>query len=182
MTPRATLMILAMLLLALGSGCGGGPAAFSDDTVKMLLEAEPVTLDAEQVMLSLMQFDCGLRADLWEAPRVVSPEKSTAALTVNGRALNFEDEVQVRDNGYRQPYVQVRGKFVLRPTEVVHTTESAPGTKDAQTKVGVVIAHRCFANPLPLMGVRHGKFSQDAPPVFQFKLDGELWAFDRIRH
>jgi hypothetical protein len=182
MTPRATLFPLMLLLLMLASGCGGGPAAFSNDTVKLLLEAEPMTLDAEQVMLSLMQFDCGLRADLWEAPRPVSAEKSVATLTVNGKALNFEDEVLVRDTGYRQPYVQVRGKFVLRPTEVVNLTESAPGTMDAQTKVGVVIAHRCFANPLPLMGVRHGKFSQDAPPVFQFKLNGELWGFDRIRH
>jgi hypothetical protein len=111
MTPRETLFLLTMLLLTLGLGCGGAPAAFTDDTVKVLLGAEPMTLDAEQVMLSLMQFDCGLRADLWEAPRVVSPEKSVAALTVNGKALNFEDEVLVKDSGYRQPYVQVRGKF-----------------------------------------------------------------------
>lgn len=179
---RTTLFLCGVIVSMLASGCGGGPASFGKDTVMLLLEKEPITLEAEQVMLNMSQFECGVRADLWETPRVLSSEKSSAGLTANGRALNFEDQVQVRDAGYRQPYVQVRGKFVLRPVEVVNITETTPGVHTAQTKVGVVITHACFAQPLPLMGVRYGRFSQDAPPVFQFKLNGELWVFDQIRH
>ena len=182
MNSRTTLFLITALCLSLCSNCGGGPSGFSGETVKMLLGAGPITLEAEQLMLNTTQVDCGLRADLWEPPRQSSAERSTASLTANGRALNFEDVVMIKDPGYRQPYVQVRGKFTVRPIDVVNITDGPPGTKLAQTKVGVVVAHPCFPQPLPLMGVRQGKFNQDTPPVFQFHLEGERWVLDRIRH
>jgi hypothetical protein len=182
MSSRIALLLMMVVLFAFGLGCGGGPASFDDNMVKLLLQKDPITLEAEQIMLSPTQFECGLRADLWEAPRQLTSERSSATLTVNGKALNFEDEIMVREAGYRSPYVQVRGKFTLRPTDVVSITDGPPGTKMAQAKVGVVVPHDCFTTPLPLMGVRHGKFSQDSPPVFQFRLEGETWVLDKIRH
>jgi hypothetical protein len=182
MFSRIALLFMTVVLLALGFGCGGGPAGFDDGMVKLLIGSNPVTLEAEQIVLSPTQFECGLRSDLWEAPRQLTSERSSAALTPNGKALNFEDEVMVKEAGYRHPYVQVRGKFTLRPTEVVSITDGPSGTKMAQAKVGVVVQHACFTTPLPLMGVRHGKFSQDSAPVFQFRLDGETWVLDKIRH
>ena len=45
-----------------------------------------------------------------------------------------------------------------------------------------MINHMCFPDPLPVMGVRKGRFNQDAPVMLHFELDGDGWHFDKLIH
>ena len=46
----------------------------------------------------------------------------------------------------------------------------------------VIIPHMCFPDPLPLLGVRKGRFSQDVHPVMQFRLLNDGWHFGKLVH
>ena len=56
------------------------------------------------------------------------------------------------------------------------------GARIIEGKVGVVIDHVCFPNPVPIMGVRRGKFAQDVLPQFRFVLYSDGWHRESIQH
>jgi len=148
--------------------------------------ARPLRLDAEQVSLTGQQFDCGVQNDLWDAPSgsVVpgSTERSVAHLLAAGKALHFDDDVVVAEPGYHQPYVQIRGDFMLQLGDVGTIKDIDPDTKEADGKLAVIVPNMCFPDPLPVLGVRKGKFSQDVNPVMQFRYVDNNWQFTKLVH
>jgi hypothetical protein len=162
------------------SGCGSGE--FDGGQARGAIEASPVKLDAEQVMLTQPQVDCGVQNDLWEPPSQLNPGRSVARLTAKGRALKFDDDVAATDPDYRLPHVQVRGEFALR---VLGDPSIKDGpekdTRLVEAKVGVRIDHSCFPAPLPMMGLKKGNFTPDATPVFLLRNDGG-WRVDSLVH
>src|SRR5436189_2107238 len=116
-------------------------------------------------MLNKPQIDCGTNNDLWEPPQQFGEDRATAHLSPAGRALKFDDDVSVAEPGQNRPSVQVRGDFPLQVLEIVNTKDGDPGVKLVEVKLGITIQHSCFTTPLPVMGVRKGKFSQDVNPV-----------------
>ena len=175
-TPWAAVLVAAFT-------CGCGSNEFSTGVVKATMEGNPVTLEAEQVMLNAKQLECGSREGLWDPPRQIVTDRQTGRLTDKGRALKFDDDVTVGEAGNKQPYLQVRGQFPLRVTEIVSITDGpAADIKLVRAKVAVTIQHDCFPTPLPLMGVRQGKFTQDTDPVFQFRVSNNVWNLERVVH
>ncbi len=160
------------LLLALLVSCGSDEAAISLEVVKTSLEAKPVRLEAEQVVLTQPQYECGLKEELWQQATEKFGDRTIARLSQRARDLMFDDEVTVTEPGFRLPYVQVRGELPVKVSEVISFTERTRGIWDAEAKISVVIQHACFPKPLPLMGVKKGKFSQEVNPVFQFRKKG----------
>lgn len=173
--------ISSLVLVFTLAGCD--PNDFNDDKAGRLIEANPVHLDAEYVMLDGGQFDCGVREELWDAAPVlkgIPGEHAYAHLTDKGRALKFSDDVNIGD--MRQPYVQIRGDFNLEARDTKND-RSGPGQNSrlVDVRLGVKMDHVCFPIPLILMGVHKGNFSQDYPSVVLFRLDNG-WQFDRIMH
>ena len=160
------------------AGCG----EFNDGKTRNILEANPVRLDAEQVMLTYGQVNCGVQNELWDPPYTINEATQRANLTSAGRQLKFDDSVSVSEPGYRQPYVQVRGEFQLGVLDIINTKDGPDkDTKLVDIKVGVKIGHPCFPNPLPILGLRKGQFSEDYPPVLLFRLD-RGWQLDKFVH
>jgi hypothetical protein len=177
MTSRLSLgAVLVCSLLSLG--CND----FNDGKTKNIIEAVPVRLDAEQVMLTRGEVDCGVTNELWGTATSPNQGRSLCPLLPAGRALKFDDDIVFTEPGYHASYVQVRGTFPLGVISI-ENTKDGPGkdTKLAELKVGVRIDHACFPNPLPIMGLRKGQFSQDYNPVLLFRLDGG-WQMDRFIH
>jgi hypothetical protein len=175
------ILIFVMVVLSLGSlSCGLGE--FNDGRCRMVLEANPVRLDGEQVMMTRQQVDCGANNDLWETPQLFGEDRATARLSAGGRALKFDDDVTVFEPGQSKPSVQVRGEFPLQVLEIVNTKDDEPGVKLVEVKLGINIPHSCFTTPVRLMGVRKGKFSQDVNPVVRLKQDGSSWTVERLMH
>ncbi len=86
-----------------------------------IIEKSPVKLDAEQVMLTPDQVSCGIQAELWQAPTPPNQGRSVCPLLPQGRALKFDDDVVVTENGYHSPYVQIRGSFPLGVLDITNT-------------------------------------------------------------
>ena len=154
---------------------------FPPEKAQSLVETGPIRLDAEQVSLTLEQVDCGVREDLWD-PAVQLGERSVAHLTNAARALKFDDDVVVNEPGFNRPYVQVRGDFmaILGDGPVIH--DDGQYGKKVEGKLSIKIDHQCFNEPLPVMGVRKGRFNQDVPPTLAYTLDGKGWHFDKLIH
>jgi hypothetical protein len=168
---------LIVLVSVFFTACGQGD--FNYGKVNNIIQGTPMHLDAEYVMLSQGQVDCGVENELWDTPEDSAGHK-IAHLTQKGRDLKFADDVSIGD--MNRPYVQIRGDFNLVANEI--TSDKAgpdPNTKLVQTKVGVNIQNSCFGDPLPLMGVRKGNFTQDASPVLLFRYDNG-WQMDRFVH
>jgi hypothetical protein len=164
---------LAVIIVSCGSS--------SDFDAKSILEANPVSLDGEQVTLSTKEVECGVQEELWDGPSHVSEERNIARLNPKARALNFSDDVTMELNS--RPYAQIRGPFQLQVDEV--TGVSAGGdsnTKLVTAKVRVKIQHSCFQNPLPVMGVKRGSFQHDTAASFSLRLDKDGWKVDKIVH
>jgi hypothetical protein len=167
----ASIAILALWL----SGCG--TPEFGGDSIKGILEGTPLSLSSEQVSLSDSQIECGAKNDLWDPPN-----GNVARLTDKGRDLKFTDDVRLHDPEIHTPYTQVSGTFPVSVSDVSKIRDDDKGMKLADVKLGIVIAHECFPNPLPLMGVRKGKFTPDAPVVFRFQGSGKEWTLDKLVH
>lgn len=169
---------LAMVL----AGCGQGD--FNYGKVGHLVEGSPIRLDAEYVMLNNDQVNCGVQEDLWDSPppfKGIQGERAVARLTDKGRNLKFSDDVQIGD--MRQPYAQVRGDFNLQAVDIMSDHDGPqPGTKLVDVKIGVKIDHTCFPNPVPMMGVRKGNFTQDYAPVLEFRFNNNGWEFEKFVH
>ena len=167
---------VACLCLAL-AGCSNGP--FDDSRIRYLLENATIPLNGEQVMLTQQQLECGIQSELWEM-QPLSPGRDVGRLLPRGRELKFDDDVQVGE--MKNPYTQLRGDFAVQLFDVQTVRDEGPKTKLVDAKVGVRIDHTCFANPLVLMGVRHGKFTQEFLPRFEFRQVGDDWQYDSIAH
>jgi hypothetical protein len=173
-------MLAVLSALATVESCG--PNDFNYGKVRNIIEGNPMRLDAEYVMLSQSQYECGVQNDLWDppSPPLLPGQSGTAHLTQMGRDLKFSDDVMLGDKRY--PYVQIRGDFNLFVNEI---TSDRGGSDEFQrfveTKLAVVIQHTCFPTPLPLMGVRKGQFSQDYSPVLEFRYNNG-WSIERVVH
>lgn len=173
-------LVLGTVLLSAAMNTGCGP---SKDDPRYMIEAAPLRVDAEQVMLTGIEVDCGVRAELWGAPTDPNQGRSICPLLPAGRALQFDDDVVYTEPGQQTSYVQIRGKFPLTVIEMVSAKDGPEGnTKLVASKVGVRVENSCFPNPLPIMGVRKGQFNQDDPPVLQFRLNGEDWQMEKFVH
>src|SRR6202046_2122617 len=177
----STVAVLAAGLALVSAGCGQGD--FNYGKVGHLVEGSPIRLDAEYVILNQGQVDCGVQEELWEAPpplRGIVGERVSAHLTDKGRSLKFSDDVTLGE--MRQPYAQVRGDFNLQAIDIQSDRDGPqPGTKLVDIKIGVKIDHSCFPNPVLMMGVRKGNFSQDYQPVLMFRFDNG-WEFEKFVH
>jgi len=161
-------------------GCGS-KEDFDSGKAKEILESAPINLEGEQVTLTPTQVECGAKEDLWERPTQFSPERSTARLDAKGRELKFNDDVMIEPD--RRPYVQVRGAVSIQVDDVSNIRDGPEtGTKLVDVKSGVKIQHTCFANPLPIMGVRKGEFQANIPASFQFRLRDDGWHVDKLVH
>lgn len=163
------------------TGCGEGD--FNWGKVKNIIESNPVHVDAEYVMLNQDQVDCGVQEDLWDQPpplKGLPGERATARLADKARRLNFSDDVIIGE--MRQPYAQIRGDFNLVAMDIKSDRDGPQqGTKIVEVRLGVKMDDACFPNPLPMMGVRKGNFTQDYNPVLLFRYDNG-WTLDRIMH
>jgi len=171
----AKLQVVFLACLILAGCCGGG------FDLRGVLESRPVRLDGEQVVMDQGQLDCGARDDLWN----ISPlgdGRTVGRLTQKGRDLHFGDDIQIGDPVVGMPYAQLHGSFSLKMYRAGSIRDVDEWSKLADAKVGVKIEHSCFeANPLVLMGIRHGQFDLTVNPVFRFKLDQE-WQVDQVVH
>jgi hypothetical protein len=148
-----------------------------------LMSSAPIHLDAEQVSLTLSQFECGVQYDLWDPPGTATAGSRTSArLEQAGRDLHFDDDVVVSEPGFRQPYVQVRGDFMMQLADGPTVRDDGPDGRLVDGKLMVIIPHMCFADPLPVLGVRKGHFTSDVPPVMQFRLLQDGWHFTKLVH
>ena len=168
--------------VCLASVACGSKTDFDENVAKDLLEANAVNLDGEQVTLTPMQLDCGVQSELWEAPAQVSQDRTTARLTSKGRDLNFGDNPAIEPK-FHQPYAQVRGAFSLEVGGVSGIRDGeTDGTKLVDVKAGIKLQHACFPNALPIMGVKHGEFREDAPVSFLFRKSDDGWRLDKLVH
>jgi hypothetical protein len=76
---KAWAMPLALALAMTLVGCGD----FNDGKTRNIIEANPVKLDAEQVILSDGEVACGVENELWDAPSPAG-SRTTARLTQKG--------------------------------------------------------------------------------------------------
>src|SRR5271165_2127653 len=157
-------LLLSIAILAVIGLAACSTPSFDNDAVKGMLESTPLELSNEQVMLNDSQLDCGVKNDLWDPP----DGNNIARLGQKGRDLHFTDDIRLHDPEIHQPYTQVSGKFTVQVAEVTKVRDTEGG-KLADVKLGIMVTHECFTTPLPLMGVRKGKFAPDAPVVFRFK-------------
>jgi hypothetical protein len=169
---------IAMALI----GCKSS-SDFSEDVARDAIAGHPMTLEGEQVTLTDNQINCGVQAELWDAPASPSPDRSSAHLTAKGRDLKFNDDVIVREPGSSHSYVQVRGDLPLQVDSITSIKDGEDkSSKLVEAKVGVKIDNACFSAPLPLMGVKHGNFNADSPVVFHMRLEDSGWHVDKIVH
>jgi hypothetical protein len=170
MVKFVSIAILAVCLV----GCA--TPDFDENAVKAQLEGTPQSLSNEQVVLSDGQVACGAKDELWDPPN-----GNVARLEQKGRDLKFSDDVRLNDPDIHVPYIQLSGTFPVAVIEVTKLRDDGK-SKLADVKIGAVIAHECFTTPLPLMGVRHGKFTPEAPVVFRFQGSGKEWSLDKLVH
>ena len=144
---------------------------------------KPIQLDREQVSISYEQVVCGVKNELWEGDSAETAQfQSSYRLTQKGRDLLFSDDVYPNGAGYLTPYTQVRGKFSLQLGQVVAISNASDGGKLVQAKLAVKIPHPCFAAPLPIMGVRKGKFAPDAETILKYEEDENGWLLTGLVH
>jgi len=175
-------LLTAVSALCLVCASCGSKTDFDGGKARAILQSTAVNLDGEQVSLTQAQLDCGVQSDLWEAPVQVSQDRTTARLTAQGRALNFSDDPAIEAD-FHQPIAQVRGAFSLEVNDVSNIRDGdSADVKLVDGKAGVRLQHACFSNPLPLMGVRKGKFREDAPLTFLFRLKEDGWHYDSLVH
>jgi hypothetical protein len=175
-------LLSAVLGLYLASVACGSKTEFNEGVAKVILEANAVNLDGEQVTFTSKELNCGVQSELWETPAEVSKDRSTARLTSKGRDLNFGDDLVIEGN-LHPPYAQVRGSFVLEMGEVsgIRDGENVD-TKVVDGKAGIKVQHACFPNPLPIMGVKHGDFREDMPVSFLFRKSDDGWRLEKLVH
>lgn len=155
---------------------------FPPEKAQNIMATHLIHLDAEQVSLTSQQVDCGAQNDLWDPPGPVLQGRSVARLLGAGRDLHFDDDVMYAEPGYSQPYVQIRGDFMTQLADGPSIKDEGSDGRLVEGKLMVIIPHMCFSDPLPILGVRKGRFSQDANPVMEFHLLDDGWHFTKLVH
>ena len=85
------------LIVLLGAlGCTGCNKDFDDTVAQVRVNAQPIKLEGEQVVLKDDQVDCGVEKELWEAPVPVG-DRRVARLLQAGRDLKFFDDVMIEE-------------------------------------------------------------------------------------
>jgi hypothetical protein len=170
---------LSLIVLLAALGCAGcGNKDFDENGAIGLAKVKAIKLDGEQVVLNERQIICGVQNDLWEEPG----DRKSAPILAKGRELNFYGDVVVND-GALGSYTQVRGEFTIEPLPHLDIKEPKDGVKLVSGRAGVDIMQSCFAgSPLPLMGVRKGQFSPQAPVQIQYLFNGKDWEIDSVLH
>ena len=168
-------ILIAFTVLAL-TGCASS-TGYDSGAFTGILQSAPVDLSGEQVTLTQTQVDCGVKNELWEPPN-----GNLARLTQKGRDLKFSDDIRVTDPEITHPYSQLTGPFPVQVSDVSKIRDTDNGMKLADVKLGAVMVHECFTAPLPVMGIRKGKFATDVPVVFRFKGSGAEWSLDKLVH
>jgi hypothetical protein len=174
-------MIRALGLIALlaALGCAGcSNKDFDEGAAIGLARVTAIKLNGEQVVLNERQIACGVEKDLWEEP---SGERKTAPILPKGQALNFYGDVVVND-GALGSYAQVRGEFTLEPLPPLDIKDPKDGVKLVTGRAGVNVMNTCFGTPLPLMGVKKGQFSPEAPVQMRYLFNGKDWEIDSVFH
>ncbi len=156
---------------------------FPDVKAQSIIASNPIHMDAEWVSLNGSQVECGIQYDLWDPVAAFQPgEHASAHLEQAGRDLHFDDDIVVSDPGYHQPYAQVRGDFMMHLGDGPSIRSDGDDVRLVEGKLYVIIPHMCFPDPLPVMGVRKGRFTQDANPILQFNLLADGWHFTKLVH
>src|ERR1700722_1823736 len=168
---RIVLASIATLTLWL-SACA--TPDFDEGAIKGQLEGAPQNLSGEQVTLTDQQLECGAKNELWDPPN-----GNVARLKQKGRDLKFSDDVRLNDPDIHRPYIQVSGSFPVAVSDV-SKLRAENGYKLADVRLGITITNDCFTTPLPLMGVRKGKFTPEAPVVFRFQGSGKEGTLDKL--
>jgi hypothetical protein len=169
--------LIALLAALCCTACGNKD--FDENGAVGLARVKAIKLDGEQVVLSEKQIACGVLNELWEEP---NGDRKTVPILAKGQALNFYGDVVV-DDGALGSHTQVRGDFTLEPVLPLNIREPKEGVKLVTGRAGVNVMQSCFANsPLPLMGVRHGEFSPDAPVQMRYIFNGKDWEIDAVLH
>jgi hypothetical protein len=181
MISRSALAVAGCLALVL-AGCKNS-SDFDEDVAREAIESGAMKLEGEQVTFTDPQIQCGVKAEYWDPPLSLSPDRSTAHLTETGKNFKFYDDIVIHDSSSNVPFVQVRGDFPLQVSSITAIKDGEDKTtKVVEAKVGVKVDDPCFQGPLPLMGVRHGNFSMDSPVIFHLHLDDKGWHVDRLVH
>jgi hypothetical protein len=161
------------------SSCGSKD--FNEQMAGVLVTAQPIKLEGEQVVLSEDQVGCGVKNDLWEAP-VIQGKSSFAHLLQKGRDLKFSDDVVVMEKGSSVSYVQVRGDIQVEVRPPFDIRDDGPDAKLVTVKLGALMQHSCFSSSLPIMGVRKGEFTPEASPLLRYTREGTQWMFQKLVH
>ena len=153
------------------------------NAIKPRAESSPMPLDSEQVSLSAAQVSCGVENDLWVAGPSDGGQRTIYRLTQKARDLQFSDDIYANDPGFSSPYTQVRGKFYLQLDSVVTIHDGTDAfTKLVQATISVKIPHSCFTAPLPIMGIRQGKFSASVAPTMIYENSDDGWQPTHLVH
>lgn len=153
---------------------------FDDDTARIVIEKDKLPLSGEQVFLTPDQVICGEKKGLWLIDQLDSGG-GIARLTSQGRALEFGDDVRMGDHKFTNPYVQLQGKFPVKLEQVKKVTDQGTDAKIVEARIAVIVNHECFEQPLRLMGIERGDFSEDALPRVRLRLRG-AWTADKVLH
>jgi len=171
--------VLPALFAVILTGCAS--SEFSKDLAKSVLEANPVQLNGEQLLLNEEQVRCGDREDLWHLTQVDGGH-TIGRLSEKGRELQFSDDVRIGYSGAEGATVQVSGKFSLQVARIPSFQDEGERSKVVEARTSVVVNHKCFKRPLPvLMGIQHGEFSANANPLFRLRLR-ENWGVEELLH
>jgi hypothetical protein len=174
-------LALVVMLSAFTVSCGGDTGALEDGMVAGNVQAEPRELSSEMVTIDEKALTCAVENELFSAPEQ-GGGRTIARLTEKGRTL-FSDDVSIGEAGFKHPYSQVRGKLPLQVPRVVKISNGSDNdTKIVEAMVSVVISHPCFPQPLPMLGVRKGRLSEDTPVTMEFDRVGSDWHFEKIIH
>ncbi|HEY4359352.1 MAG TPA: hypothetical protein VGN17_00185 [Bryobacteraceae bacterium] len=151
------------------------------EKAQSLIHDKPLRLDAEQVILTAQQVDCGVREDLWEAATVAGQHTSCRLLPA-GKALSFDDDVMLNEPGYHHAYAQVRGDFQATLADGPDIRAPEENVRMVSGKLAITINHSCFSDPVYVVGVRKGNFDEDTPPTMRFELLNDGWHYDKLVH
>jgi hypothetical protein len=154
---------------------------FDTNTVYQRGSGQPLDFQSEQVSIRPEVLNCAVDAGLFESPQYVG-SRTVAKLTEKGRALGFTDDVSIGEPGYDLPYTQIRGTFPVEFKKVVKIRDVEKGVKRVEAEAGVKIAHECFRDPLPLMGIHNGNIAEDSPAAFEFDQYGDDWRMMNVLH
>jgi hypothetical protein len=163
------------LAVAVGAALAVCGCAKKDDT--SVIEAATISLQGEQVVMTPEQAICGEKEGLWKIEQ--TGYGATGRLTPAGRQL-FADNVEMGDRRFSGPVVPMTGEGKLKVVQISNVTEST-AVKVVTARVGVVLKHACFPDPLPLLGSDRGQFTEATEPQIRLR-DDDGWVVDRILH